>query len=243
LAITELVSAVLYNGLGRYDAALAACRRAGTRSDLVGSPRGPESELIEAAVRCGELQLAERALGRLAGTTRASDTDWALGIEAHSRALLSGGDVAESLYREAIARLGRTRVRMQLARSHLLYGEWLRRQHRRRDARNELRIAHEMFASMGTEAFARRAERELLATGERVRKRSIETRDELTAQEAQVARLARDGLSNAEIGARLMISQHTVAYHLRKVFSKLGITTRNQLELALPGSASAKLTA
>jgi DNA-binding CsgD family transcriptional regulator len=238
LAITELVSAVMYNGLGRYDAALAACRDAGTRSDLVGSPRGPESELIEAAVRCGELAFAERALERLAGTTRASGTDWALGIEAHSRALLSDDDVAESLYREAIERLGRTRVRMQLARSHLLYGEWLRRERRRLDAREQLRAAGEMFSAMGIEAFAARAERELLATGGRVRKRAVEAREELTPQEAQIARLAADRLSNAEIGARLIISQHTVAYHLRKVFNKLGITSRNQLSRALPDAAA-----
>ncbi|HET7047924.1 MAG TPA: AAA family ATPase [Solirubrobacteraceae bacterium] len=243
LAITELVSAVLYNGLGRYETALAACRSAGTFSDLVGSPRGPESELIEAAVRCGELQVAEQALERLAGTTRASGTDWALGIEAHSRALLSGGDIAESLYREAIARLGRTRVRMQLARSHLLYGEWLRRERRRLDAREQLRAACEMFSAMGIEAFAARAERELLATGERARRRTVETREELTPQEAQIARLAADRLSNAEIGARLIISQHTVAYHLRKVFNKLGITSRNQLSRALPEAATAKVTA
>jgi DNA-binding CsgD family transcriptional regulator len=244
LAITELVSAVLYNGLGRYDAALAACRGTGTSSDpdLVGSPRGPESELIEAAVRCGERQLAERALRRLAGTTRASGTDWALGIEAHSRALLSDGDVAESLYREAIARLECTRVRMQLARSHLLYGEWLRRERRRLDAREQLRAACEMFSAMGIGAFAARAERELLATGERARKRAVETREELTPQEVQIARLAAERLSNAEIGARLIISQHTVAYHLRKIFNKLGITSRNQLSRALP-DAAAKVTA
>jgi DNA-binding CsgD family transcriptional regulator len=143
------------------------------------------------------------------------------------------------LYQEAIERLGRTRVRVQLARSHLLYGEWLRRERRRLDAREQLRTALEMFTAMGTDAFAVRAERELLATGERVRKRRIETFDKLTAQEIQIARLARDGLSNAEIGERLFISQHTVAYHLRKVFSKLNITSRGQLRGALPESASA----
>jgi DNA-binding CsgD family transcriptional regulator len=208
----------------------------------VGSPRGPESELIEAAVRCGEPQVAERALGRLAGNTRASGTEWALGIEARSRALLSDGDVAESLYREAIARLGRTRVRMQLARSHLLYGEWLRREGRRLHAREQLRAAYEMFTGMGIEAFAARAEGELLDTGERARTRAVETREELTVQEAQIARLAADRLSNAEIGARLIISPHTVAYHLRKVFAKLGITSRNQLSRALPEVATAELT-
>ena len=152
-----------------------------------------------------------------------------MGIEARARALLSDGDAAETLYGEAIERLGRTRLRVDLARAHLLYGEWLRRERRRLDAREQLRTAFEMFNAMGIEAFAGRAERELLATGERVRKRSVETRDELTAQEAQIARLARDGLSNAEIGARLFISQHTVAYHLRKIFNKLGITSRGEL--------------
>jgi DNA-binding CsgD family transcriptional regulator len=175
----------------------------------------------------------------LASNTRTSGTDWGLGVEARSRALLSYGDPAESLYREAIERLERTRVRLDLARAHLLYGEWLRRERRRTDAREQLRTAFEMFAAMGIEGFAGRAERELLATGEQVRKRTIETRGELTAQEAQIARLARDGLSNREIGDRLFISQHTVAYHLRKVFSKLDITSRNQLAAALPDSASA----
>jgi DNA-binding CsgD family transcriptional regulator len=145
---------------------------------------------------------------------------------------------ADSLYRDAIARLGRTRVRVELARAHLVYGEWLRRERRRADAREQLRTAFEMFNAMGIDGFAARAERELLATGERLHKRTVETRDELTPQEAQVARLARDGLSNAEVGARLFISQHTVAYHLRKVFSKLDITSRNQLRQVLPESAS-----
>ena len=151
-----------------------------------------------------------------------------------SRALLTDGDAAEPQYQEAIERLRRTRVRVQLARSHLLYGEWLRRERRRLDARDQLRVAFELFTSMGAEAFAARAERELLATGERVHKRGTETREQLTAQEIQVARLARDGLANAAIGERLFISQHTVAYHLRKVFTKLGITSRNQLARALP---------
>jgi DNA-binding CsgD family transcriptional regulator len=238
LAITAQVSAVLNNGLGRYDVALAAVRQAVDveLSSELGSPRAV-AELIEAAVRCGERRLAERGLERLALTTRASGTDWALGVEARSRALLSDGDAAESVYREAIERLGRTRLRLQLARAHLVYGEWLRRERRRLDAREELRAALQMFTVMGTEAFAGRAERELLATGERARKRTVETRTELTTQEAQVARLARDGLSNAEIGARLFISPHTVAYHLRKVFSKLDITSRSHLARMLPQGA------
>ena len=145
----------------------------------------------------------------------------------------------KSLYRESIERLGRTRLRVDLARAHLLYGEWLRRERRPTDAREQLRTAFEMFTAIRVEAFAARAERELLATGERVRKRSVETRDELTAQEAQIAALARDGLSNRDIGDRLFISQHTVAYHLRKVFTKLDITSRNQLAGGLPESAGA----
>ena len=240
LGIARRATAALNNGLGRYDVALAAVREAVDVEpfDELGSPR-TMPELIEAAVRCAEHPLAERALERLAESTRASGTDWGLGVEARSRALLTHGDTADDLYREAIERLARTGNRLQLARTHLLYGEWLRREHRRLDAREQLRTALEMFTSMGTEAFVGRAERELLATGERVRKRSVETTDALTAQEAQIARLARDGLSNTEIGARLFISQHTVAYHLRKVFSKLDITSRNQLARVLPESASA----
>jgi DNA-binding CsgD family transcriptional regulator len=243
LADIELVRAILLNGLGRYQAALSVFGPGGERSRDIGSPPRAVAELIEAAVRCGDHEVAERALDRLAETARASGTDWALGIEARSRALCSDGDVAEGLYREAIERLAHTRLRLELARAHLLYGEWLRRERRRLDAREQLRTALEMFTSMGTEAFAGRAERELLATGERVRKRTVETREELTTQEAQVARLARDGLSNAEIGARLIISQHTAAYHLRKVFNKLGITSRSQLSRALPEAATANVTA
>ena len=168
---------------------------------------------------------------------RASGTDWVVGVEARSRALVSEGDTADNLYREAIERLARTRLRLELARAHLLYGEWLRRERRRLDAREQLRTALEMFTAMGIEAFAARAERELLATGERARKRTrARPARSSPPQEAQIARLARDGLSNAEIGARLIISQHTVAYHLRKVFNKLGITSRNQLSRALPDS-------
>jgi DNA-binding CsgD family transcriptional regulator len=167
-------------------------------------------------------------------SARASGSDWALGIEARSRALLSDGEAAERLYREAIDRLGCTRVRVELARAHLLYGEWLRRERRRVDAREQLRTAHEMFLTMGAEGFAERAEHELLATGETARKRTVETSSQLTAQEAQVARLAREGLSNPEIGGRLFISPRTVQYHLRKVFTKLGINSRMQLDRVLP---------
>ncbi len=239
LAFAGQARAVLYNGLGRYGEAFAAVREAvdvAPYSEL--STPSAVAELVEAAARAGERRIAERALERLTLSTRPSGGDWALGIDARSRALLSDGDAADRLYQEAIERLQRTRVRVQLARTHLLYGEWLRRERRRFDARDQLRTALELFTSMGAEGFGARAERELLATGERVRRRRIETREQLTAQEAQVARLARDGLSNAEIGARLFISQHTAAYHLRKVFSKLGITSRNQLRRVLPESAS-----
>jgi ATP/maltotriose-dependent transcriptional regulator MalT len=191
-------------------------------------------ELVEAAVLSGEHELAALALDRLAETTGAAGTDWALGIEVRSRALLSDGEVAYALYREAIERLARTTIRVQLARTHLLYGEWLRRRRRRREARDHLRTALDMFTSMGTEAFADRAERELLATGEHARKRSLETGDDLTPREAQIARLVCEGLSNAEIGARVLVSQSTVAYHLRSIFSKLGIASRHQLAAVLP---------
>jgi DNA-binding CsgD family transcriptional regulator len=191
-------------------------------------------ELVEAAVRCGNSQLAAEAVERLAETTRPGGTDFGLGIEARSRALVSEGTAAEGLYREAIDRLGRTQLRPELARAHLLYGEWLRRASRRTDAREHLREAYEMLAVMGVEGFAGRARRELLATGETVRKRRVETIGELTAQEAQIARLVRDGLSNPEISTQLFISPRTVEWHLRKVFAKLGISSRKQLRGALP---------
>jgi DNA-binding CsgD family transcriptional regulator len=242
LADAELVRAILYNGLGRYEVALSVFGADGERSYDLNTPPRAVAEVIEAAVRCGERQLASRLLDRLAEMARASGTDWVLGVEARSRALLSDGDAADKLYREAIERLERTRLRLDLARARLLYGEWLRRERRRLDARQHLRAAVEMFRRMDTDGFAGRAERELLATGERARKRTVETREDLTAQEAQVARLAREGLSNAAIGERLFISQHTVAYHLRKVFSKLGISSRNQLGAALSEPADAART-
>jgi ATP/maltotriose-dependent transcriptional regulator MalT len=238
LAFAGQAGAVLYNGLGRYEEASAAVHEAinvAPYSEL-GSQRAI-AELVEAATRAGERRIAEQALEQLTLTTQHSGSDWALGVEARSRALLSNGNAAERLYQEAIERLSRTRVRVQLARTHLVYGEWLRRERRRLEAREQLRGAYEMLSAMGIEAFAARAERELLATGERARRRTVETRDELTTQEAQVARLARDGLSNAVIGERLFISQHTVAYHLRKVFAKLDINSRNQLRRVLSDHA------
>src|SRR4051812_4644969 len=238
LAFAGQAGAVLYNGLGRYEEAFAAVREVVEFAPHVElSMPSAGDELVEAAVRAGEHRIAERALERLTLTTRPSGTDWALGVEARSRALLTDGDAAERLYQEAIERLRRTRVRVQLARTHLLYGEWLRRERRRLDARDQLRTALDLFTSTRAEVFAARAERELLATGERARERRVETREQLTAQEVHVARLARDGLSNREIGARLIISQHTVAYHLRKVFSKLDLTSRNQLGRVLPQSS------
>jgi DNA-binding CsgD family transcriptional regulator len=235
LALIDWTSAVLYNGMGRYEDALEAAQRAGAHPEELPFAWGLV-EFIEAATRIGKAAPAGDALQRLSETTRASGTDWALGIEARSRALLSDGEAAERLYRQAIDRLGRTRVRVELARAHLLYGEWLRRERRRMDAREQLRTAYEMFSAIGMEAFAERAARELLATGETARKRRFDTSSQLTAQEAQVARLARDGLSNPEIGARLFISRRTVQYHLRKVFTKLDITSRGQLNRVLPSN-------
>jgi ATP/maltotriose-dependent transcriptional regulator MalT len=226
-------SSVLYNGLGRHDAARDAGWQA-FRRDPIGSGPLLVAELGEAASRTGDMELVRTALEWLSERTRVTKTDWALGIEARLRALLSEGDVADSLYRESITRLGRAPVRAELGRSHLLYGEWLRRERRRVDAREQLRTAHEMLSTMGADAFADRARRELAATGETVRKRTVETRDELTGQEMQIALLARDGLSNPEIGTRLFISPRTVKYHLRKVYIKLDITSRIELDRALP---------
>jgi DNA-binding CsgD family transcriptional regulator len=227
------VSSILFNGLGRYDRALAAAEQAVEELPQLFISGWARPELIEAAVRCGKPERATAALELLAEVTAAAGTDWGMGIGARSRALMSEGKTAERLYQEALDHLGRTRLRPELARARLLYGEWLRRQERRVDARVQLRSAHEEFTAIGMEAFAERARRELLATGERVRRRAVETRDGLTAQERQIAGLARDGLSNQEIAARLFLSQHTVAYHLRKVFSKLEITSRNQLTQVL----------
>jgi DNA-binding CsgD family transcriptional regulator len=221
-------SAVLYNGLGRYEAALASARSACEYDDL-GVFNFALVELIEAGVRSGAHEEAAAALRQLEERTNAAGTDWALGVQAWSTALLSDGKAAESCYREAIERLARSRVAVHLARAHLVYGEWLRRENRRIDARVHLGTAHDMFSRAGAEAFAERARHELLATGGTARKRTVDTREALTPQEGQIARLARDGLSNPEIGAQLFISPRTVQYHLGKVFAKLEITSRNQL--------------
>jgi DNA-binding CsgD family transcriptional regulator len=235
IAVAEWATAVLNNGLGDYQKAMNAARRASEYPGEILAPTWALVEFIEAAARSGRSDLAAEALGRLVEITSASGTDWALGVEARSRALVSDGDTAERCYRESIERLGRTRARVDLARAHLQYGEWLRRQRRRIDARAQLRIAHEMLEAMGMEAFGERARRELQATGETTRKRGVADGDqELTAQEAQIARMARDGLSNPEIAARMFISARTVQYHLRKVFTKLGIESRNQLDRVLP---------
>ena len=244
ITVVEWADAVLSNGFGRYHKALVAAQRAAENPWELAFLNWALVELVEAAARSGTYEMAASAYQRLAERTAASGTDWALGQQARSQALLSEGKEAERLYRESLARLGRTRLRVDLARAHLLYGEWLRRERRRSDAREQLRTAHGMLEAMGMEAFAERARRELRATGGTAHKRTVATRHaHLTAQEAQVARLARDGLSNPEIGTRLFISAHTVQYHLRKVFAKLGITSRSQLDRVLPGiPASAERT-
>ena len=237
VSTAQWANAVLQNGLGHYESALASAQQ------VIEPPKRLDAtvnwvlpELIEAAARSGRPELAHDALRQLSEMTRAAGGDWALGLEARSRAQLSGQDAAEPLYQEAIERLGRTRVRGDHARAHLLYGEWLRREARRLEAREQLRSAHRMFTEMGMEAFAERGRRELVATGETVRKRRADTRDELTPQEEQIARLARGGLTNPEIGGQLFLSARTVEWHLRKVFAKLGISSRMGLHEALPGA-------
>jgi DNA-binding CsgD family transcriptional regulator len=231
---SQWVAAILYNGLGRYETALGAAQAAAQSADLhVAAWALPE--LIEAASRTGQSQLAAEALGRLAEATSIGQTDWGQGTYARSRALLSDGEDAESCYREAISQLGRTGFRPELARAHLLYGEWLRRERRRIDAREQLRTAHDLFAAIGMQAFAERARRELRATGETARRRTASPHEQLTPQEAQIARLARAGLSNPEIAAQLFLSPRTVEYHMAKIFAKLAITSRRQLRQALPG--------
>jgi DNA-binding CsgD family transcriptional regulator/tetratricopeptide (TPR) repeat protein len=234
VTIGHWTSALLFNGLGRYEEALAAARQAGMFPTELCAANWGLAELVESAARTGATADAADALAQLSAMTQASGTDWALGVEARSRALLSEGDTAERLYQDAIERLGRTRVRAELARARLLYGEWLRREGRRLDAREQLRAAHELFSTIGAEGFAERTRRELLATGETARKRTTETRDDLTPQEAQIARLAAHRHTNSEIGAQLFISPRTVEWHLRKVFTKLGVSSRKELSEALP---------
>ena len=239
LAASDWGSAIRYNGLGRYEEALAAAERAIEAARGLGPSILLLAELIEATARSGQAERATGPLAQLAEITRAAGTDWALGTHARTAAMLAEGITAERLYREAIERLSRIRTRATLARAHLLYGEWLRRENRRVDAREQLRVAHAMLAGMGMEAFAERARRELLATGETVRKRTIETLDELTPQEVQVARLAAGGQTNPEIGAQLFLSPRTVEWHLGKVFGKLGVASRRELRAALSGAGSA----
>jgi DNA-binding CsgD family transcriptional regulator len=235
IGLVECITAVLYNGLGRYEAALAGARRACEHDDL-GFFGWSLVELVEAGARSGAHDTAAAALRQLEERTRVAGTNWARGILARSRALLSNGHAADALYREAIERLGHCRIVVHLARAHLLYGEWLRRENRRMDAREQLRIAYEMLSRIGAEAFAERARAELLATGETVRKRTIETSEVLTAQEALVARLAAQGRTNPEIGTQLFISPRTAEYHLHKVFTKLGISSRRSLRDAFRDS-------
>ena len=230
----QWVSAIVYNGLGRYEQALAQAKQAAEESPELFVSGWALPELIEAAARTGKTELAGEALEQLVEATSIGNSNWGLGVLARSRALLSEGEVAEGSYGEAIERLGRTQLRPELARAHLLYGEWLRRENRRVDARDQLRIAHDLFTTIGMEAFAERARTELQTTGEHVRLRAVESRDDLTPQERQIAELARDGLSNPEIGARLFLSPRTVEWHLRHVFGKLGIKSRRDLESALP---------
>ena len=229
LTLSHWVTAALYNGLGRYDDAFAAAAQATADPHELWFSTFAALELIEAASRSGRSEQAAAALDVLSESTRSSGTPWALGVEARSRALLAGEEAAEALYREAIDHLEPTRLQLDLARTHLLYGEWLRRQRRRVDAREQLRAAHERFCDFGMDAFAERARVELQATGEHARRRTVDTLDQLTPQELQISRLAAEGHTNREIAAQLFISPSTVEYHLRKAFRKLDVKTRTQL--------------
>jgi DNA-binding CsgD family transcriptional regulator len=229
LTFVRWATAVLQNGRGRYDEAAQAAERAAGASPAVWFSTWAVVELIEAASRGDQAGRAHDALERLSESTRASGTAWALGVELRSRALLSRGVDAEGCYREAIDALGTTRVRVELACAHLVHGEWLRRERRRLDARSELRRAHGLFTECGMEGFAERARRELEATGERARKRTVATAADLTAQEAQVARLAGEGATNQEIAAQLYIRTKTVEYHLHKTYRNLGVRSRTEL--------------
>jgi DNA-binding CsgD family transcriptional regulator len=241
IAFADWASAVVNNGAGNYQEAMAAALPSGNRNGTPSLPSRASGlrglrvvEFTEAAVHCGHTDIAGDAVRKLAEVTSASDTDWARGVEARCRALVSRGHAAEDLFQEAVGRLGRTQLRPDLARAHLLYGEWLRRERRHTNARTELHVAHDMFEQMGMEGFVERARRELQATGETRRKRTITTDPQtLTAQEANIARMARDGHSNAEIGTRLFISTRTVEYHLQKVFAKLNVQSRRQLRRVL----------
>jgi DNA-binding CsgD family transcriptional regulator len=234
LTFGEHARAVLHNALGHYATAFANAQRASAEDELHAAVWSLP-ELVEAAVRSGKPGVAADALERLRQHTQVAGTEWALGIEARCAALLSEDALAEVLYREAIERLGHCRVALDLARAHLLYGEWLRRGARRVDSREQLRTANAKFAAMGANAFAQRAVHELRATGETARKRTIETADDLTPHEMRIARMARDGASNQDIATELFVSHKTVEYHLHKIFAKLGVSARQQLSYVLPG--------
>jgi DNA-binding CsgD family transcriptional regulator len=238
---TRWAMSVILNGLGRHEEAVRPAREAAEDTPELVVAGWALCELVEAAARSGDVQLAESALARIAERNEVASTDWGLGLEARGRALLSEDEAADGLYREAIERLGRTQLRPELARAQLLYGEWLRHQGQRSGAQAQLRTAYESCADIGMEAFAERARVELAATGERVRKRTDATRGDLTPQERQIAELARSGLSNSEIGARLFLSPRTVEWHLHNVFTKLGIGSRRALRKAL-GSSGAELS-
>jgi DNA-binding NarL/FixJ family response regulator len=233
VAYANWAAAILHNGLGQYREALTTARQASDDIYALHISMWALPELVEAAARCGDIRLATGAAERLAEYTEAGGTDFGLGIRARARALVTASKGAEDLYHEAIDRLGRTQLRPELARAHLLYGEWLRRENRRVDARTHLRTAHEMLSSMGAMAFAEQARHELSATGETARRRRVDTVTELTAQEAHIARLAAEGKTNPEIAAQLYVSPRTVEWHMSKVFTKLGVSSRRKLGQAM----------